>query len=312
MSEFSSKPVTIGVLGLGVPIHAYILAKNMRELLGSNYRVGFFHFDKDFHVRIPFKELDVLWNMGLFFNVDCLFDIAKEENPKIKIVNMWVGSDILWAQSFTSGRRKCRDCIVRNIDVHVADDEELGEEVEKLFGVKTYYVPTVPEQPFQPSPLPPEFAVAVYMHPSRKEFCNYDAIVEVAKENPDVPFYFFALCRPEDWGEPPLPNIHFIGWVSGETKEYWWRKCSALIYTPKHSGGSVTAIEFMQMGRYALITKNMPYAFHIKTREDLSNAIKHLKDKRELNLEASRYYLERYNAKVQVEHVLKILEKIGC
>ena len=111
-------------------------------------------------------------------------------------------------------------------------------------------------------------------------------------------------------GDKKILNLSYRGWVEGEEKKKWWKESSVLLYMPQHGSLGVTAVEFLQMGRYVICTQEYPYVIECKTEEDLLSVLTGLKDVKEPHVEASKYYLAEFSVEKQGEKVGEILDKI--
>lgn len=304
--------VKIAVISAGVK---FVPETFTHILKSAGYDVAFYPLDrKKGYGYIDWKSIDVVYNVGFFFNVDVLFDALKAKYPHLKIVNWWVGVDILNAASFIRARPKCRRCIFRSIDVHVVDCVDFIKELKDGLNIKkSWYVPSIPE-PMPLTRLPNDFAAAVYMPPHRKAFYGYPIIIETARQLPDVPFYFFSLFNYDrDKTVPPMPNVHFVGFVQGEDKFDWWSKCSACLTIPIHGGVSLTMIEFLQMGRRAVCNKKLPHVYYVKEPLNPNMIVEKLKEImkfKEPDEEASKFYHEEYSYDKVIEKVKPVLESL--
>lgn len=269
------------------------------EFLQPSREYGWAHVDP--------RKLDILWFHGFHSLPDLLVSKFKSENHKLKVIVMWVGSDVLEFVAFATYRPQCKDCIVKSIDLHVADGQNLIGELDNL-GIKASYIPSIPEKPLELKPLPEKFSVAAYVPGFRADFFNFAMIKAVAWKMPDVEFHLFGGGPVNLSGE--LPNILYHGWVEGEEKRKWWEGSSVLLYLPKHGSLGVTAIEFLQLGRWAISTMEYPHVFKCSTTEELLSTLLSLKEKKDGNLEGSKYYLSEYNSQKQAEKVKQILDKL--
>lgn len=302
----------IAVISLGVVLWPERLA---RILASNGYEAKYYPVDRNLGLSyVDWGKIDVCLNVGFFFHPDQFFDFLKAKYPNIRIVNYWVGTDILNFREFVRFRPKCKECMLRSIDVHLADDVEFVKELKDWFGLEAYFVPSVPD-PMPLMPLPSRFAVACYIPPHRKDFYGYPIIVEVAGNLPEVPFYIFALDNTDrDHTKPPLPNIHFVGYVQGEEKLKWFSSCSAHISIPVHGGVSLTLIEFMQMGRRCISNKKIPYVYYVEEKPDIAQSIvdklTEIMKFKEPDCEASKYYTNEYSPKKVLDHIKPVLSRL--
>ena len=307
--------IRVGVVSLGAPHHGNIFANNMNKVM-KHYKFEHVAPSREYGwAHINPRELDVLWFYGFHGLPDQLISKFKEDNPKLKVIVTWVGSDILEFGQFSRYRPGCAQCIIKNVDIHVADGQNLVREMDQFFGIKPIYIPSIPDTPLELTPLPEKFAVAVYCPGFRADFFNYPLIRNVAEKLPEVPFNLFGggpvgLPNAELDGDKVVPNLLYLGWVEGEVKKKWWKESSVLLYMPKHGSLGVTGVEFLQMGRYVICSQEYPFVIECKTEEDLLSALTGLKDVKEPHVEASKYYLAEFSVEKQGEKVGEILDKI--
>jgi len=303
----------VGVISLGAPHHAKIFINNMNAIL-KHYSFEFLEPSKEYGwAHIDPRELDVLWFHGFHALPDLLISKFKEENPNLKVIVLWVGSDVLEFVAFATHRPQCKNCIIKGIDLHVADGHNLIGELDSL-GIKASYIPSIPEKPLELKPLSEKFSVAAYVPGFRADFFNFGMIKQVAEKIRDVEFHLFGggPVKLEPNGYPDyLTNMTYHGWVEGEEKRKWWEQTSVFIYIPRHGSLGVGAIEFLQMGRYVITSMDAPYCIKVNSSEELLEALKKLKNIRDMNIEASNYYLERYSPKGQANAVEKVLDSLS-
>lgn len=302
----------IAVTSLGVKGPPETFTRILRE---GGYDADFYPYKRgQGYSNIPLDSINIFWHIGAFFNFDILFDRIKEQNPKIRIVLQWVGTDILNVSNFLRARPKCRKCLLEKIDVHVVDCIDFAKELKEKLGIeRSYFVPLIPES-MPLTPLPEQFAVAFYCPPHRAKFYGLPIILEVARRHPDVPFYVFPSPT-VGWGKsvPPLPNVHLVPFVQGDEKFEWWSKCSSFVSIPVHGGVSLMLIEFMQMGRRCIANKKLPYVHYVEEPpipDKVNEALKEIMKFKEPDEEASNYYHEEYSPHKVLEHVEPVLRKL--
>jgi len=299
--------IRVGSMSLGAPHHAKIFAKNMNGKM-RQYSFSFIEYQDEHWRKLNARDYDVVWFYGFFGNSDTFLLLLKEQNPKLKAVVMWVGSDILEYAMFATHKPQCKSCIVKNVDVHVTDGLNFIKELDSL-GIQASFIPSIPVKTLEFKPLPEQFSVAAYVPGYRADFYNYPMIREVAVAMPDVEFHIFGggnvLLTPDS------PNVYYHGWVEGEEKEKWWQKNSAVLYLPKHGSLGVTAIEFLQMGRWAIRnTECPPHIFQCSSAHAIVDVLTELKTKKEGNVEGSEYYRREFTPEKQAEKVKQVLDRL--
>jgi len=297
----------VGVISLGAPYHGNIFVNNMNATL-KHYSFEFIMPSKEYGWQhVDPRNFDILWFYGFHALPDLLISKFKAKNPTLKVVVDWVGSDILEFVAFIRVRPQCKDCIINNVDVHVADGLNLVKELDSL-GIKASYVPSVPEKGFELKPLPEKFAVAAYVPGFRADFFNFPMINEAAWFLNDVEFNLFG------GGDVAIAteyaNVHYRGWVEADERRKWWEASSVALYLPQHGSLGLIAIEFLQMGRWVISTLEYAHVFKCSTVDELVWTLESLKERKEGNIEGSKYYLEQYSAEKQAEKVKEVLDKL--
>jgi hypothetical protein len=292
----------VAVISTSCPYHGANFARNLKAAgMDAVFLEGNL-------ADVDFKNYDVVWSVGNFLsaNIDVLFEFIKKKNRAVKIVGHWVGTDLLQLQQFTGNRKKCVNCIVEDVDVHVADNVNFQKEFYELTGLDAGYVTLIPEAPLEMKPLPEKFAVACYVPNDRADFYRYVTLIETAHQMPDVDFLFF---RTE--GKATLPNCQFLGWVKDKQKLDMYERCSAALSIPQHGSLGVWVIELMQMGRRAITSEPHPHCLMPQDPKEIISFLSDLKDKKSPDEEASKFYREEYGPKRQIELVEATLKKLG-
>lgn len=303
--------VTSGLTAVGLPVLAPIFTRILNTVPG----VEADFIEPEEIMDTNWNTVDVVWNLGFFFDVDCLFDWLKALYPEMKTVNTWVGTDILNSIGWFKQRSKCYRCALRSTDIHVADGLNLVQELKQLGIENAYYVPSVPDT-LPLLPITQKNRVAVYAPAHRKEFYRYQIAVEVAKLEPSYHFDFYSITPDNDF--PNLPNCHFKGFIQGEQKLQAFADDAYLVMLPEHGSVSMMLIEFMMMGRRVISNIEAPFVYRVRepvTVEDVKGALERAfadTCSKGLNEEASKHYLKEYGfEKVRgyIEPVLKELEE---
>lgn len=300
MSE-ETKNLKIAITNLSIPYHTVNFHRNLKN---AGYNVEFIEGDIK---KVDWGKFDVFWNVGTFLsqNFDLLYEFVKKRNRRIKIVSAWCGTDLLQLAQFTNSRKKCLRCILQDIDLNVTDNRNFQKEFYELTGRDCEYVTLIPEVPLTLKPLPPKFAVACYVPPTRLPFYRFATVVDTATKMPDVEFYFFRTT-----GKSPLKNCHFLDWVKDQEKMDLFEKCSVALSIPHHGSLSVLCIEMLQMGRRAITSEPHPHCLQAENPEQIVSLLTMLKDKVSPDEEASKFYREEYSLKRQLELVDKALKTL--
>lgn len=302
--------VMTGVSAIGLPV----LAPTFTRILNTipNVEAEFIPPEKIHDVN--WNEVDAVWNLGFFFDIDCFFDWVKALYPEAKTVNTWVGSDILNSAAWFKQRAKCYRCALRSIDIHIADGLNLVEELKQHLALESRYVPSVPD-PLPLTSIMHKSNVAVYAPAHRKDFYHHQLIVEVARLEPALYFDFYSYTPDPDF--PELPNCHFKGFLEGEAKLQAFKDDAYLIMLPEHGSVSMMLIEFMMMGRRVISNIDAPFVYRVQEPVTVEGIQKELKKahadtwSKGSNEDASKYYHKEYGfekARGCIEPILKELE----
>lgn len=166
---------------------------------------------------------------------------------KKKIVMLWSGSDVLFAQ-----REHAAGGVAPWIreKVHWANAPWVAKEVREM-GLACEYVPQVHfvKVVDNPKPFPEKFSVLIFVRDAKKaELYGWDRMVEVARELPQIEFNLCGL--PEDQTLEGPPNIKIHHWIS-DLKPLLEE--TTVVYRPiRHDGISFTVLEALAQGRHVL------------------------------------------------------------
>jgi glycosyltransferase involved in cell wall biosynthesis len=172
---------------------------------------------------------------------------------KKKLIMLWCGSDILFAQQ----QRDCGIPIepwIRN-KIHWAVSPVMAEEVRAVGldcePVQASFVDPVPN----PKPLPEKFSVLTYGPSFKKsELYGMDRILEVAHRLPDVEFNLIGIL------EGPIPPCPPNVKVHGRVDLAPFYEQSTVLYRPvRHDGGiSFMVLEALAHGRHVVYSSPFP------------------------------------------------------
>ena len=171
---------------------------------------------------------------------------------KQKLIMLWSGSDVLYAQDeHAKGKRTPW---VNGV-VHWAVSPWIAEEVKNL-GIPCEYVQaSFVNEITQPKPLPKKFSVLIFVKTiARTELYGWDRMLEVAQALPHVNFQLCGLPAGESL--PCPPNIKLHNWMSDLTPLL---EEITVVYRPvRHDGLSFTVIEALSHGRHVLYSYPLP------------------------------------------------------
>ena len=166
---------------------------------------------------------------------------------KKKVVLLWCGSDVLFAQNQFAERRNVEPWIAEK--VHWAGAPWLAEEVRAM-GLPCEYVPiTWVRSVAQPTPLSEKFSVLCYAPTTdRFELYGIDQVLEVARAMPTIEFTLVGLLPGQKMRVPD--NVHLHEWTADLTRFY--QNATVLWRPTRHDGMSFMALEALAHGRHVI------------------------------------------------------------
>jgi hypothetical protein len=171
---------------------------------------------------------------------------------KRKLIMLWSGSDVLFAQREHAAGVRVR--WIENV-VHWAVSPWVAEEVRELGlpceYVQASFVDVIP----QPKPLPKKFSVLIFVrHVLKADLYGWDRMVEVAQQLPHIHFQLCGLPDGQTLQGPPNITVH--NWMPNLTPLL---DETTVIYRPvRHDGLSFTVLEALSHGRYVLYSYPLP------------------------------------------------------
>jgi hypothetical protein len=165
---------------------------------------------------------------------------------KRKIVMLWSGSDVLFAQQeLAAGIR----FPLIGETVHWAVSPWVAEEVRTLGLPCEYVQASFVNTVARPKPLPKKFSVLVFVRSVTKtDLYGWDRILEVAQRLPHIQFH---LCGLPDGESLPTPsNMKVHRWMPDLNPLL---EETTVVYRPvRHDGLSFTVLEALSHGRHVL------------------------------------------------------------
>ncbi len=172
---------------------------------------------------------------------------------KKKLIMLWCGSDVLFAQQQQSAGIPIEPWIRKKI--HWAVSPIMAEEVRAL-GLQCEYVQASFVDPIpNPKPLPAKFNVLTYAPTFKKaELYGLDRVMDVAARMPDVDFNLVGIL--DDAIPPCPPNVK----VHGRVNLTAFYEQSSVLYRPvRHDGGiSFMVLEALAHGRHIVYSRPFP------------------------------------------------------
>lgn len=213
---------------------------------------------------------DLIYQIGGRRRAGKFLQVARLLRKK-KIVMHWIGSDTLEEQQ-KRAQSKAAPWILQEVH-HWAVSDWLVREVQAL-GVPCELVP-IPSSfvPDEPSALPSEFSVLVYMPDVRSgDLYGLDRMLQVARELPHIHFELVGLV----YGVIPNPpaNLRIHGRIP-DLQEFYKR--STLLWRPvRHDGMSSMVLEALGHGRHVLWSYPFPGCAHVTSAAEARKEISRL------------------------------------
>ena len=165
---------------------------------------------------------------------------------KKKVVMLWSGSDVLFAQQELAAG--IRFPLVGEM-VHWAVSPWVAEEVRALGLPCEYVQASFVNVVAQPKALPKKFSVLVFVRSvSKTKLYGWDRILEVAETLPHIEFSLCGLPDGESLAVPANMKVH--KWMHDLTPLL---QQTTVVYRPvRHDGLSFTVLEALSHGRHVL------------------------------------------------------------
>jgi hypothetical protein len=192
---------------------------------------------------------------------------------KKKLIMLWCGSDVLFAQQQVNAGIPIEPWI-RN-KTHWSVSPIMAEEVRAL-GLECEYVQASFVDPVpNPTPLPRKFSVLAYAPGFKKaQLYGLDRVLEVAGKLPDIEFNIVGIM---DGPAPPCPpNVEVHSRV--DVNKFYEQ--STVLYRPvRHDGGiSFMVLEALAHGRHVVYSRPFPASNLVKDVEEACNQLTRLRD----------------------------------
>jgi hypothetical protein len=258
-----------------VLVHGLVyFARMFAEMMNGDGWEFRFYPDSGFQnlaaMALELQACDMAYQIGGRVTLGKFLRVAKALDKKT-IVMHWVGSDTLDERKDVA-EGKSSPWVLNNI-CHWADSHWLAREVEAL-GVSCQIVP-LPSNlvPDQPSPLPAEFSVLVYMPDlDFSSLYGLDRILQAARNLPHIHFDLVGLLNGPISGAPANLRVH--GRISNLIEFY---KRASVVWRPvRHDGLSFMVLEALGHGRHVLWTYEFPGCVKVDGVSDACEAISRL------------------------------------
>lgn len=223
-----------------------------------------------------------------------------------KVVAHWIGSDVTELRRHVQAAGRAPEHLLRDVDVHLADSPQLGEELASM-GIASTVVRLLPRRlEADVLPLPQMPAVLSYWQDFRPQFYNAPMVMELARRFVDMRFYIVGATG-KGVSSPP-PNVEFLGNVKDMEPVY--ARTTALIRILEHDSLSAMVLEAMARGRYVLYSEPFPHTFEARTLDEASACLERLRSQRQPNDPGARYVRENFSWRNELRRLMEIYETL--
>jgi len=194
-----------------------------------------------------------------------LFDrywaLLRRALPDARPCHVWLGTDVLHTRNEMEAGTIRRPALAAvHDDLHLAVAPWLTEELAAL-DIEAVTALLPPEHPVPDAipPMPVDLRILTYAPGARFAFYGGPAIIEAARQLPDIPFDVVGAIG--KGGGPsdtiPLPaNVRRLGWVADMPARY--AAATIVVRMPDHDGFGNTVIEGLANARHVVYTHVLP------------------------------------------------------
>lgn len=307
----------LGIVSIHCNFHAEELATKVFNDSSCFYR-PYTHFDLLATDRVPYvigwfcnnrKTLEAQYTL-----IDC--------NPASRIIFQrpalihWVGTDIMNAFAIRdAGEVRMFEKLSHGAIINLVQTEEHLAEMKEVMPHATYLV--VPMPPYvihDVTPFEEKKVVSVYMPTMRRDFFNFELILQAAAHFPEVKFEFYYYYDRFE-GEIPVEgtvNCFYVPARDGDGMKEQVRRSRAFLRVPVHDGLSVQALEFACAGRSVIYNKHLPFVDEVKefTVDELCKHLQAALSREEPWYEMADHYRKNYGHEAfrqRIEEALDLL-----
>ena len=256
-------------------------------------------------------RLRFLWHI---WSSDCVYSINGTTNNSFvismaiylnkRVVFHWVGSDVILAKE--AAEKKTINERFLKYPVHLTDSPWFVEDLKKI-GIESRYFPlltveNIPEKPV----IPDEFSILTYIPQNDQEFYGLPAIIEVAKQFPEIKF---KIAGSKETSLPITPNIQLLDWVN--YMKPLFESSTICIRFLKHDGLSFFVLESLLYGKHVIYNRTFNHCNFASNVSEMASVISELFTKFRIGElapnESGREFVIREFSKENVLTLSKIL-----
>lgn len=183
-----------------------------------------------------------------------------------RTINHWAGTDVLLAledarMAAMAQRAK------RFVGQHLAWAPWLADELA-MIGISARALTVVTPIRYEQRDRPAPPAVLTYLPDARADFYGAQVVYALARRFPDVPFAVVAGTQEK---QPAMPNITYLGWVTGMAPLY--EQYPILLRVARHDGLPKMVLEALACGNQVIFEYPFAGCWHARTEEEASAAL---------------------------------------
>lgn len=294
----------VGIIGPDTQVRHIVELFENNKIEYSNLNLCFKNKNKYIDIArfvVEVVKVDVVYFIFSAYYYNTKIRIAKLFNKKV--INHWIGSDILLAQKNDKYKK-----IQKYIDVNLACSPLIKEELYSM-GIDAEDIPIIPAGlNTKYAKIPNKHQVLTYLPEGREEFYGIEAIRHLASKYKEINFNIVANTNKSllDYD-----NVKFLGYVKLEDMDKIYDETSILIRLPEHDGLSLMLLEALLKGKEVIYTYDFPYVFTPQNLKDLELIFeKIIQQQPKRNSEAHEFVISNYNSDKILQNMIKIFKEV--
>jgi hypothetical protein len=208
----------------------------------------------DVLMRIGYRPGAPTWRGRAF---DALWAVLRSLNPRAGAVHYWQGTDVLNSLADArAGRLRPGPMAKARRDRHWTVAPWLVDELAEV-GLESRFIafPVSVDGLVPPERLPAPFTVLTYIPDPRWEFYDGPAILQAARDLPELRFEVIG-GRGLRAGQPP-PNLTFFGWQ--DDVRPFLERATVAVRLVGHDGVAQSVREALLAGRHVIYSQSLPW-----------------------------------------------------
>ena len=264
-------------------------------------------------------KYDVLFNVGYFVPVGIYLETVRKAEPDVKIVNCWVGSDILQNLGHFHTGMTQHVKAAKNY-ANICDSPMFVRELRTFFKIKAGEIKSCPKKLLEPTPLPEQAMFSIYMPQHRAPFYNFEMMVEVASLNAHIAFTMLACDNPPPPVRTSLKNTVWTPWLNSDEMEKVIHNSTGIIRAPLHDGISIFLLEAMSAGRWPITNiPNIPHTEYCPLPDqdlstgmmlDIAYAVNKISQYDTINYEGAEWVRDNFSPQHMADSIRDVLAEV--